>query len=110
MIEKLKQFADSVKGVLLFIVAPLIILFAYIANLREKVQSTQDELNQSKAAQQLATVIEKKVEDEKQSIIDERDYDSLRTQYVAEHPSQFQETAIATPTNSEPGTDPSTKA
>lgn len=100
MIDKLKSFVESVKGILLTIVAPLIAVFAYISFLRSKNASLTDQINQSKAAAQLATVLEKKVEDEKQSNEAELDYDTLRAQYVAAHPSEF-----ITRTQAEPGTE-----
>lgn len=89
MIDKIKAFVDSVKGVLLTVIAPIIALLAYISYLREKNTTLTDQINQSKAAAQLATVLEKKVEDEKQSNVDELDYDTLRAQYIANHPSEF---------------------
>lgn len=89
MINKLKQFADSVKGILLFIVGPILGVLAYISYLRGQLTTAKDEVAQSKAEKQLATVIEKKVEDEKQSDEAELDYNTIRAQYIAAHPTEF---------------------
>lgn len=105
MIDKIKSFVDSVKGILLTVIAPLIALFAYISYLRDKNASLTDQINQSKAAAQLAVVLTKKVEDEKQSNVDELDYDTIRAQYIAAHPSEF--AAERAKTNSEPPVQPS---
>lgn len=113
MLETIKGYLSTIKAGILYIIGPIVAIIGYIVYLRNKNSSLQDQINQSKAAKELATVIEKKVEDEKQSNVDQSDYESIRAQYLAQqalpglgdagHPDQAQ--SNMPPDNSSSGQD-----
>lgn len=84
MIDKIKSVLNTIKSGILYVIGPVLAIVGYILYLTRKNTALQDQINQSKAAEQLATVIQKKVEDEKQSNVDESDYNTLRDKFLAE--------------------------
>lgn len=84
MIDKIKSVLSTIKSGILYVIGPVLAIVGYILYLTRKNAALQDQINQSKAAEQLATVIQKKVEDEKQSNVDQLDYESIRDKFLAE--------------------------
>lgn len=97
MLEKIKSYLSTIKSGILYVIGPVLAIVGYILYLTRKNTALQDQINQSKAASQLATVIEKKVEDEKQSNVDVIDYESIRNKFLAESGSGTESNPIQVP-------------
>lgn len=82
MLDKIKAFLQQAKITALFIIAPILSLFAYILFLRNKTTELQDKLNQTQAEKQLAVVLSKKVKEETEATEAEKSYDEIRKEYL----------------------------
>lgn len=102
MIDKIKSVLSTIKSGILYVIGPVLAIVGYILYLTRKNTALQDQINQSKAAEQLATVIQKKVEDEKQSNVDQLDYESIRDKFLTESGSGTQPEAISDVPTSDP--------
>lgn len=82
MLEKIKALGESAKGVLLYLVLPLVGIFVYISGLLRRNESLKDQLDSVKRQQELSGVQnEKKVIDE-QAAKALADYVSANSDYL----------------------------
>ena len=82
MLDKIKKILSIIGSGLLYIVAPLAILVAYIIHLKNQVTSLTDNLVKNKAEAELAKILAKKIEEENETNKDELEYNALRDSYL----------------------------
>lgn len=82
MIQKIKDFLTSIKMGVLYIIGPILALFAYIAYLRDKDNNLLQQIQKAQAEKQLADTLAKKQEADREASITEADYNTIRDQYL----------------------------
>lgn len=114
MIDKLKALTESIKNLVLYIIGPLVALFAYIAYEKSHRTTETDELEQTKVNDKLATSVAKAQNAQKEAQNAESNYNAIRDAFIAEQPSasisKGQTTISTGPANTNSVTVPSTEA
>lgn len=87
MMDKLKAFTESVKNIVLYIVGPLLALFAYIAYEKSHKTTETDELDQQKVNDKLATEVGTAQDAQKEAQNAESNYNAIRDAFIAEQHS-----------------------
>lgn len=87
MMDKLKAFTESVKNIVLYIVGPLLALFAYIAYEKSHKTTESDELDQQKVNDKLATEVATAQTAQKEAQDAESNYNAIRDAFIAEQHS-----------------------
>lgn len=84
MIDKLKALTESIKNLVLYIVGPLVALFAYIAYEKSHRTTETDELEQTKVNDKLATSVATAQDAQKEADNAESNYNVIRNAFIAE--------------------------
>ncbi len=82
MVEKIKNMADAIKTVLLYVVAPLMAILGYFLYLTKQNSQLQAELNQSKSEKELAGTLARKEDAANAANKAEREYLDVKRVYT----------------------------
>lgn len=87
MIDKLKTLTESIKNIVLYIIGPLLALFAFVEYEKSHKTTTADVNEQEKVNEKLATEVAKAQDAQKDADNAETNYNTLRDTYLKQQSS-----------------------
>lgn len=82
MIDKLKSILAVIKQVILWVLAPLLGILAYIYYLTTKISNLTNQLEQTKVEKELSQTLDKKIEADHEATQTELDYNTVRKLFL----------------------------
>lgn len=82
MIERLKALGESAKGILIFIVTPVLFVIAYIYYLTTKNQNLKQEISHLEANDNIQKTMDQLQEAQHASTDAEADYNRIKSEYL----------------------------
>lgn len=85
MLEKIKALGVSARGILLYLIIPLVSVGGYIYYLLTQLSKLKSEIEVNKAEKQLANTLDKVEETKHESEITENEYNNTFNQYIKDY-------------------------